>query len=156
MLSFLVFENNWELLRKFREINLEFREIYWEFRENQQFYFREIPNNFVQILCFAKFEKCCFAATLAAVLKKPELFFASARFLRALLLHTITHKNWTRFNPGRDSWMWKEVFYFDWPFLYTLFDPPTNKELLYPVCESWMNDLIFDEAVRSKLSKKFF
>ena len=26
--------------------------------------FREIKNNFVNILCFAKFKKCCFAATL--------------------------------------------------------------------------------------------
>ena len=26
--------------------------------------FREIQNNFVQMSCFAKFEKCCFAATL--------------------------------------------------------------------------------------------
>ena len=42
-----------------REIFLKFREIFLEFCEISR-----ISNNFVKILCFAKFAQCCFAATL--------------------------------------------------------------------------------------------
>ena len=35
------------------------------FSENLWIYFREIQINFVNISCFAKFWKCCFAATLS-------------------------------------------------------------------------------------------
>ena len=45
----------------FRENFAQFK---CEFRKNLWFYFREIQNNFVQISCWAKFWKCCFAATL--------------------------------------------------------------------------------------------
>ena len=43
----------------FSEIFLEFRKIFHEFREVSR-----ISNNFVKILCFAKFAQCCLAATL--------------------------------------------------------------------------------------------
>ena len=38
------------------------------------FEFCEIQNNFVKISCFAKFVKCCFAATLLFMLKKAIFF----------------------------------------------------------------------------------
>ena len=47
---------------------------YWEFRENQRFYFRDIKNNFVKISCFAKFLKCCFAATLVLIVIGKSYF----------------------------------------------------------------------------------
>ena len=62
--------------RKFREINLEFREI-------QLFYFREIQKNYVKISCFAKFLKCCFAAT------QPVTSFEHYRFIRQFLLQFV-------------------------------------------------------------------
>ena len=73
----LVFEKFFlKFLRKCRKINLEFRENFAKINDFIFTKFREIQNYFVKFLCFSKFLKCCFTATLTESFRwKKEFFF---------------------------------------------------------------------------------